>query len=360
MRIFILLSLMVLFSGCATKGDLGGWNAPLPERFFVNLDARPAPGIREIVLETTRVEAHRSGSSNWIEISQSLPPAGAYDSLRIQFGAGSRIATTDGSYSGPLAFPPELANGLTVPVDFTIGDGKWKTISLVFDTLLSLQVQPAGTGSPYLFRPTFRVINNFVGVGTQNSMVWKGSASPLPSAMVTVQFLRAPDPPEILEWAYTDPGSQQASLMYLPLGQPVCLVATHTGQDVCGPKATIKTLFQTINTMVEFTLATVSLGGGVQGRVTPAPGPAQADLILVLQDLEVSPGRTEQLIVARVLPALAAEETFTVPALAPGSYRLCVIRRSFGANGLEQSRIHAWSTTFLVDAGQIASRDLAF
>ena len=248
-----------------------------------------------------------------------------------------------------------------MPVDFNINSGQWTSITLLFDTLLSLQAQPAGSASPYLFRPTFRVFNG-VG-GNQNGLVWKGSDnSPLPFAMVTAQVPRAPDPPEILEWGLTDSGSHWWSLVYLPLGQPVCLVATHTGTDVCVTKAATITLAQKTNTMFEFTLGVVPLAGGVQGRVTPAPGLGQADLILLLQELEVAPGSTEQLIVARVLPTLAAEETFTftVPSLAPGSYRLCVLRRSFGATGAEQSRVYAWSTPFLVEAGQSTSVDLAF
>ena len=362
MKYFNLLALLFLLTGCKGGGSGGGWPSVLSEQIIVNLDARPALGIRELVLETTRVEARRALYGNWIEISQSgspRPPLGAYDALRIQIGSGSRVATADGSYAGPLALPPDLANGLTVPVDFTVSSGQWTSINLLFDTLQSLQAQPAGSASPYLFRPTFRVFNGFGG--NQNGLVWKRSATtPLPLAMVTAQVPRAPDPPEILEWGLTSPAQTQWSLMYLPLGQPVCLVATHTGQDVCVPKASIKTLNQVINTMIEFTRATVPLAGSVQGRVTPVPGPDQADLILVLQDLEVAPGRSEQLIVARVLPILAAEETFTVPSLAPGSYQLCVLRRSFGASGAESSRSHAWSPSCLVVAGQSTSMDLAF
>ena len=383
MRSFVLLTLFVLLSGCGSNGAVtAGWNAPLPETLDVSLHGSPAPGIRELILETSRVEARRSGSDSWFDIHQggvqtdliepylvwiascrppSLPPAGDYNALRIQFGPGSRIATTDGSYAGPLALPPALANGLLVPVDFSIGNGQWTSINLLFDPLLSLQAQPAGSASPYLFRPTFKAFN---GHGAnQNGLVWKGNAStPLPSAMVTAQLLHAPDPPEILEGGltFTSPTQPQWGLFYLPLGQPICLVATSAGQDVCVPKAATVSLVQNINSLVEFTLATVPLAGSVQGRVTPVPGPAQADLILVLQELEVAPGRTEQLIVARVLPTLAAEETFTVPSLAPGSYRLCLLRRSFGASGAEQSRSHAWSPSFLVAAGQITSQELAF
>ena len=75
MRSFTLLTLLVLFSGCKS-GDIfsGNWPPVLSEMLIVNLDSRPASGIREMALETTRVEARRSLDGNWIEISQTGSP----------------------------------------------------------------------------------------------------------------------------------------------------------------------------------------------------------------------------------------------------------------------------------------------
>jgi hypothetical protein len=369
-----------LAAALLAAGALACGSSTKPATMSVHLVDGPGD-YQEVNLHVVRVEI-RSDATGWVTLATpdvtvnllgltggvvatladgATLPAGTYGQLRLVLGAGNTVKLVDGTVHD-LTVPSGQQSGVKLNVHFDVQPGTTRDVYVDFDAHRSVWLHDAGASGKYLLRPVVRAIDKLASgsiSGTLRGAVAEGDPTPLPGVLVTAQAVDDLGVASIVRSVRTGTDGRYV-LDLLPAGgsfhvvsQPVAGTATYlaraSGPIAITEAAPVATYAATFSAAVDV--------GGVTGRISPAAGADDADLVLCRQALDAG-GTPRSFIVRTVTPtSTAGAEGYLVDLLPAGGYSLSVERRTVEASGNE-GVVTGGAVAATVTAGAPVTADL--